>query len=392
MRKITATGIFLEDHKIHSDKALVLDDEGRILDVVDCSTLDDADLEQHDGLLTPGFINTHCHLELSHMKGKVHTGTGLLPFIESVVKTRGATNEEIQEAIEAGHREMADTGIVAVGDISNQKDTFRVKSASKDIRYHTFIECFDFMQESNAQSIFDGYASVNQALDTSNGNTKTFSPHAPYSMSDTLYRLILDHNPDDCTISIHNQETPPENEFFLTKTGGFIDFYRSFQIGLDDFEATGQTSIHSCFHGLNPANRNLFVHNTLSTVEDIRAAQAFSPNTFWATCPNANLYIENRLPNYQNFLDTDAMVTIGTDSLTSNWQLNLLEEIKTIKRYQSYVPVETLLKWATINGAQALGYDESIGSFTKGKQPGVVLIRGIRGETIDANATSKRLI
>ncbi|MCB0618825.1 MAG: amidohydrolase family protein, partial [Saprospiraceae bacterium] len=51
-----------------------------------------------------------------------------------------------------------------------------------------------------------------------------------------------------------------------------------------------------------------------------------------------------------------------TDSLTSNWQLSVLEEMKTIARYQSYVPFETLLRWATLNGAEALGYEAEIGS------------------------------
>jgi cytosine/adenosine deaminase-related metal-dependent hydrolase len=86
------------------------------------------------------------------------------------------------------------------------------------------------------------------------------------------------------------------------------------------------------------------------------------------------LYIENRLPNYQYFLDTGAKMTIGTDSLTSNWQLSILEEMKTIARFQSYVPFQTLLRWATINGAEALGFDDQLGSIEVGKKPGLLLL------------------
>jgi aminodeoxyfutalosine deaminase len=114
----------------------------------------------------------------------------------------------------------------------------------------------------------------------------------------------------------------------------------------------------------------------MTTKDDILAAQSWNKDIFWATCPNANLYIENRLPDYQVFLDTNATVTIGTDSLTSNWQLSIWEEIKTIRRYQSYVPLETLISWATINGAKALGYDDRLGSIEVGKTPGLVLISG----------------
>jgi len=125
---------------------------------------------------------------------------------------------------------------------------------------------------------------------------------------------------------------------------------------------------------MDPNCRTLFVHNTESTPDDIRAAQAWSDNIYWATCPNANLYIENRLPNYQYFLDTGAKMTIGTDSLTSNWQLSILEEMKTIARFQSYVPFQTLLRWATINGAEALGFDDQLGSIEVGKKPGLLLL------------------
>ena len=67
---------------------------------------------------------------------------------------------------------------------------------------------------------------------------------------------------------------------------------------------------------------------------------------YFATCPNANLYIEGQLPHYLSFINADARMTIGTDSLTSNWQLSVLEEMKTIQRYHSYISTETLLKWA----------------------------------------------
>jgi cytosine/adenosine deaminase-related metal-dependent hydrolase len=150
---------------------------------------------------------------------------------------------------------------------------------------------------------------------------------------------------------------------------------------------------HYALQYLDPQQRTLFVHNTLTTPDDIRAAQHWSPNTFWATCPNANLYIENRLPNYRYFIENQARVTIGTDSLTSNWQLSVLEEMKTIARYQSYVPFETLLRWATLNGAQALGFDDTLGSFEPGKRPGILLLQGLTPDgRLTATASVRRLI
>ncbi|MBK6273708.1 MAG: amidohydrolase family protein [Saprospirales bacterium] len=114
--------------------------------------------------------------------------------------------------------------------------------------------------------------------------------------------------------------------------------------------------------------------------------------TFWATCPNANLYIENRLPNYKNFLETNAQVCIGTDSLTSNWQLNILEEMKTILKFSSYLDFETVLKWATLNGAKALGFADSLGSIEIGKTPGLVLIENIENGILTNKTTSRKII
>jgi aminodeoxyfutalosine deaminase len=103
------------------------------------------------------------------------------------------------------------------------------------------------------------------------------------------------------------------------------------------------------------------------------------------------LYIENRLPNYQIFLDNNAQMTIGTDSLTSNWSLSVLDELKAIARYQSYVPTETLLQWATLNGAKALGFEGDLGSFEIGKTPGINLLQGLDKGNICANTSVKRL-
>ena len=373
MRKITADYIYPISSQPIEKGVLVIDKDGKILSIDERSAHDPASLEIHKGILVPGFVNTHCHLELSHMKGKVNTGTGLIPFITNVVSYRDVDQELIMEAIKKGDQEMYDNGIVAVGDISNKVDTAVCKSKSK-INYYTFVEMFDFLQDAGAAGEYEKYKAVFDDQASGNGNQKSCVPHAPYTVSKELFRMINETNPDDCTVSIHNQETPPENELFQSKTGGFIDFYAGFGITMDSFNANGKSSIHYALAHMNPKSRTLFVHNTLTTKEDIAAAHTWSNKVYWATCANANLYIENRLPNYQNFLDTDARMTIGTDSLTSNWQLSILDEMQTITRFQSYVPMETLLRWATLNGAEALGMADSLGSFEVDKTPGINLL------------------
>ena len=85
-------------------------------------------------------------------------------------------------------------------------------------------------------------------------------------------------------------------------------------------------------------------------------------------------------------------MTIGTDSLSSNWQLSVWEEIKTIKKYNDFIPIEELLTWGTINGAKALGFDAEIGSFEKGKKPGIVHINYIPSDSFSNFMYSKSLL
>ena len=372
MRKLSATTIYpVTSASITNGVVVVEGDE-----VVSIDRLEDHDrasVEFHEGVLIPGFINTHCHLELSHMKSKVDTGTGLIPFISSVVKHRDIEQSVIDQAIIDADQEMVNNGIVAVGDISNKADTANTKSKSP-ISYYTFLEMFDFLQSTMTADTIKQYGIAYELQSDEGSNKKNYVPHAPYTVTPELFEYIRAHSPEDCTISIHNQETHDENILFESKKGRFLDFYDGFDMPLSDFVATGKTSIHYAMQHMDPTKRSLFVHNTLTNTQDIKTAHQWSDKVFWATCPNANLYIENRLPNYRLFLEEDAKMTIGTDSLTSNWQLSILEEIKTIHMYQSFVPFETLLTWATINGAEALGYDKELGSIEVGKKPGLNLL------------------
>ncbi len=391
MKKITAHTIYPVDGPSIKDGVIIIDDVGKVLAIEKLSDHDATSVEYHEGAIIPGFVNSHCHLELSHMKGVADTGTGLIPFVNCVVTQRNMSQDIIMDAIKKADQEMWDNGIMAVGDISNVTDTFKTKDGSP-IQYYTFVEFFDLLQTQDAKQKFDEYHQVFKAKASMHRDRKSIVPHAPYSVSEQLFEYIREHTPEDGrTISVHNQETPPEQELFLRGTGGFVDWYQSFGLNVDGFEAPGTTSIHYLLKHMSPKNKTLFVHNTLTSEADIIAAQNWSDKTFWASCPNANLYIENRLPNYQYFLDQGASVTLGTDSLTSNWQLSILEEMKTIARFQSYIPFETLLEWATLNGAKALSYEDELGSITVGKKPGILLLEGFDGNNLGQTSV-KRII
>lgn len=349
---------------------IAVDNNGIILEIGKESNFQRNNIKTFKGCLIPGLINTHCHIELSHMKSVIPTGTGLIPFITTVVQHRGASKTKIKNAIANAEKEMRKNGIVAVGDISNTLDSAEIKRKSS-LLFHTFVEVFDLLIDSNAESSLNQYAEIYDKMP----GKKSIVPHAPYSVSPTLMKILGSFKQaDNVTISIHNQETLPELELFARKSGEFLSFYEKFGISLENFNPKEKSSIEYALSYLNPKYKTLFVHNTLTQDSDIKMAHNWSKKVFWATCPNANLYIENRLPNYKIFLENNAKMTIGTDSLTSNWNLSILDEMKTISKMQSYVPLDEILKWATINGAQALGFEDTIGSLEVGKSPGINLL------------------
>ncbi|HRF39669.1 MAG TPA: amidohydrolase family protein, partial [Saprospiraceae bacterium] len=176
MHKFSADLLFPVSAPPIPNGVVVTDEQGKILAVESREQHDPASLDIRRGAIVPGFVNTHCHLELSHMKGRVDTGTGLLPFLKSVVQFRNVPEEEIQEAIRRADADMYDAGIVAVGDISNKLDTAAVKDQSR-IRYYTFVEMFDFLQDSRAEQTFNQYLPVWEGQSTAHGNRKSAVPH-----------------------------------------------------------------------------------------------------------------------------------------------------------------------------------------------------------------------
>lgn len=373
MRKFAADWIIPMSSPPVKNGILITDDDGVILEVAEQGTYDQSELEFCQGILIPGFINTHCHLELSHMKGQVPEGLGLIDFIKEVVTKRNFPEEVVLDAIQKADAEMYENGIMAVGDISNMSHSFETKLKSR-IRYHTFVEFFDLLNPGWTEKTIKQYTEVFKKAPNDPFHSRTAVPHAPYSVTPQLFKAINALNKDARVVSIHNEETQAENELFISKTGAFVEFYRSFGNDLIDFKATGKSAVHYAAAHMDVSLPTLLVHNTMMMAEDIQFACTSFEQVYFCTCPNANIYIEKRLPSYDLFMKAGAVMTLGTDSLTSNWQLSILEEIKTIEKHHPEIPALELLQWATLNGANALGMGDDLGSFEKGKKPGVLLL------------------
>jgi cytosine/adenosine deaminase-related metal-dependent hydrolase len=373
-QKFRADQLFDGYRFLDRQKVLVTSEDGTVEEIIGIKDAGD-DVQEFSGILTPGFINCHCHLELSHMRGNVSEGTGLLPFVAKVIRDRHAPEEQIWAAIQEGEDQMLAEGIVAVGDVCNNKLTVTQKSGQR-LLYHNFIEASGITpglagsRFERAVDIYHAYSVLYDEPAASN----SIVPHAPYSVSDELWEKIAGFG-SNRILTMHNQEIAAENELFLNGSGAFLDFYRQLNMDVSGFRASGRSSLQTWLPRFRGDQNLILVHNIYTSAEDLFlwSTSAASPRTYWCFCPNANLYIGGVLPDLPLFIQQGVTIVLGTDSLASNHRLSMLAEMKTLRDRFPFVKLENLLSWATINGASALQLDDRLGSFEKGKKPGVVL-------------------
>jgi len=379
-RKFRGKRLFSGRELFDNEHVLVMREDGKVEGIVPLENAGE-DIEEVNGIVCPGFINAHCHLELSHLKDVIPPHTGLIPFLLDVVGKRDFPMEVILDRIEKAEKEMYDGGIVAVGDIGNTDNTVATKKKSK-IKWNNFVEVLSFSDAMSATRLAE-YSMVLQSFNDAavaleeDHFKSALVPHAPYTISDRTFKEINRLTPG-AVISMHNQEHPAEDELYRTGGGDYLPFLNIFGFDASPFPVTGKSALRSCLPHFNNRQRMLLVHNTFIPESDIDFAIDYArehlSGLHFCLCVNANRYIENRLPPIKMLIEHGAHLVLGTDSYSSNWQLSIAEEIRTIRTSFPEIPLTTVLQWATINGAQALGRDDSLGSFEKGKQPGVVEI------------------
>lgn len=374
MRFIKADDIFGGRVMLPRTSVLVIENQNLLKEIVHEDDVDKNNIQHYEGIITPGFVNAHCHLELSHLKGLFPKHTGLPEFGKNVILHRakasaGEMNEHMQEA----DREMFNNGIVAVGDISNAPSSFGIKTKSK-VRYHTFIELLG-LDPSKSNEIFKLGISLLQQL-KSEGLAGSLAPHAPYSTSNELIGLIAENNRQlDTPLSIHNQESEEETKFFEGKKNGFDELYKFLGIDLSWFKAPGSSSLKHYIPQLSKV-KSMLVHNTFSREEDLLLA---ADNHWWCFCPGANEYIENRLPDFSLFAGVKKKICIGTDSLASNTKLDVIHEANLVLANSKTFNVEDLLSAITFNAAEAIGMSYEFGDI-RARRAGLNLVKYQNGQ------------
>lgn len=319
----------------------------------------------YNGIIVPGFVNCHCHLELSYLKNEIPEGTGLSDFLLVVNTLRNTPRKDVYQAIKNADTEMFKEGVVFCADICNSSLTFDLKKESK-VKYINLLEVFG-IDSSQAQKRMDEILQVAKKAEEEK-LPWSIVPHAIYSISLPLSRLIKIHTNSNKITAVHFLESEDEKTFLADHSGPLMESYKKFLSPVSELR-TAKDHISAVLEEITGNGNLLLVHNTHIERDQIKKLRQRA-NLYYCLCPNSNMFIGRTVPPAGLLSDERCDIVIGTDSLSSNSALSILEELKTLQEYFPEISLEKFISWATINGARALCEDSWAGSIEPGKNPG----------------------
>jgi cytosine/adenosine deaminase-related metal-dependent hydrolase len=374
MKRLAAQYVFTNTGPPLKRAVLTTEDDGTIISIEDNDgNIDEKhSTEFYNGIIIPGFVNCHCHLELSHMKDLASEGTGLGTFIEQIRTTRDTKKESISSSAYTADNYMFNEGIVLCADVCNTSDSLKIKKESR-LSYINFLEVFGIDPDKARKRIDD----IMKVAETAREMDLQFSfvPHSAYSVSLSLFRLLRQISQFNKVTSIHFLESAEEVSFLKNQTGALLSSYIRTGLMPSRLE-TAKSHIDVVNEEITRSGNLILVHNLFVDRNTIRRIKKRG-NLYWCMCPNSNLYLENKIPPLDLLIEEGCKIVIGTDSLASNAVLSILEELKTLQLNWPDIPIEDLVVWATLNGARALGEEDRFGRIEPGKKPGLLLLQNV---------------
>jgi cytosine/adenosine deaminase-related metal-dependent hydrolase len=347
MRRISAQYLFTMAGNPLKRGVVTVTDNGTVDSIEDTggNLGESAGTEFYNGIIIPGLINCHAHLELSHMRGLIPPGGGLNEFVNAVRDTREATPETVISAAGHADREMHEEGIEACGDISNNHLTISIKRNSS-IRYLTFAEVFG-LDAALAEARMGEALKLVREMQAARLPVQV-TPHSLYSLSAPLSEMVSEQISAESVISLHFLESDDERRRTHDHAERALELARL-------------------------ASHLLLVHNTVIT-RDEAAALTAAGNTWFCLCPSSNLHISGLMPPAAMLREVTDRIVAGTDSLASSGRLSMLTELSLLHEASPGIPFDEIVRWGTINGARALKMDDTLGSIEPGKRPGLLLV------------------
>ena len=370
------------------------DDDGTVIAVGECEDIS-SEARFLDGAVVPGFVNAHCHVELSHLHGKFRKGTGMAGFIDQINELRDWAGREVKvELVRKWMDKMWADGVSAMADISNDDSSFEVKAAHP-MYTRTFLEVFG-SEPHMCEGVMKEVTELNAAADAA-GIDAAPTPHSCYTMSPQLLSASAAAGLERGYLSYHSQESLEEED--LIRYGSGAMFENRKRSGMSTPPVTGESSLKYFIDRLAAAMpapydaHVLLVHNVCLDQDDIDAARKVMKNVYWAICPLSNQFIHDALPPVRLMRENGLDIMIGTDSLSSNDDLDMVREMYCLQENFPEVRMNELLSWACLNGARFLSKESVLGTIAQGKKPGLVFIGNLDGEgCLTAESRSERII
>ena len=391
MKRITAEYIYTLESEPIRNGFIEYDDNGIIAAVGQC----EADEEIMPGAIVPGFVNAHCHVELSHLHKKFRKGTGMAGFIDQINELRDWAGREVkQQLVQEWMDKMWNDGVSAMADISNDDSSFDVKKSHK-MYTRTFLEVFGSEPEM-CEGVMKDVTELKAVADDA-GIDAAPTPHSCYTMSPQLLSASAAAGLESGYLSYHSQESQEEEDLLISGSGAMYENRK--RSGMSTPPVTGESSLKYFLDRLAdvkpaPYDENiLLVHNVCLQQSDIDAVKQAMNNAYFAICPLSNIFIHNALPPIELMRQNGLSIALGTDSLSSNDDLDMMKELVCLHENYPQVPMNELFTWASRNGARFLGKDDVLGSIAAGKCPGIVHISALdENGCITAESRSIRII
>ncbi len=374
MKRFSAQYVITNTGPLLKRAIITTEDDGTVTGIEDTggNLTESHSVEFYNGIITPGFVNCHCHLELSHMKGKITEGGGLVSFVEQIMNNRESKIDTIVQSASDADSEMYRSGISLCADICNTSGTFHLKRTSK-IKYINLLEVFGIDPGIAEKRIDEILAVAGKAEEMK--LPYAMVPHSAYSLSQKLFGLLKDLSKENKVTSIHFMESRAEKTFLGYHSGNIISSYRKSSL-LSKRQEVVVNHVDTIMNQVTTSGNLVLVHNTFADRDAIKNVRK-RDNTYWCLCPGSNQYIERALPPVNLLLEEGCELVTGTDSLASNAKLDILRELIILQLNFPALGIEDLIAWATINGAKALGEDKEYGKIAPGMRPGILLLENV---------------
>ncbi len=325
------------------------------------------DVELGNVAIIPGLVNCHTHLDLSGARGKIPPTDPehFTDWLKGVIAyRRGRSPEQVQEDIRDGLAVCLRFGTTLIGDITAGGASWDAIVEAK-LRAVVFEELIGL----NAERVD---ASKQQAIAWMTGSEselhrRGLSPHAPYSVCKELIvdagQLCRDRKRPT---AIHLGESRDEIELLHRKRGPFRAFLQSLGAWNGDGLAD---DFHSIMSIIDFGQPKLFIH-----MNHVAPSARIPRNSTCVYCPRTHAAFGHSRHPFREFQACGVRVALGTDSLASNPDLDLLAEARFLHSIRPEVPCDELLRMATLTGAEALGWADQTGSLEVGKSADFVAL------------------